>query len=185
MKVFLVTTMLLLNLVGYGQVNQQRGYANDSQMGVLLGQVSVNNNSPMSKTSFTASSFNGYRFTPALATGLTVGLDSYRGNLILPISLGLRGDFLKNKKVTPYYALDLGKGMTWLARDNSLDDKKGGLHLNPALGLRFATGSGAAITWSVGYKRQILSSGLALNEQEGVYYDYTYNRISIRMGISF
>ncbi len=185
MKGVLFVMMLYLSVCGYGQVNQQRGYTNDTQMGVLLGQVSPNNSSPMSKTSFTASTFNGYRLTHALAAGLTVGLDSYKGNLILPISLGFRGDWLKNKKVTPYYSLDVGKGMTWLAKDTNLDYKKSGLHLNPALGLRFATHNGTAITWSVGYKRQILSSGQEFNEQEGVYYDYAYNRISIRMGISF
>ncbi|MDQ1087069.1 MULTISPECIES: hypothetical protein [unclassified Siphonobacter] len=185
MKSTLLLAMLCLSGFCYGQVNQKKGYTNTSEMGVLLGQVGPNNSSPVSKTSFTASSFNGYRLMHWLAAGITVGLDSYKGNLMVPISLGLRGDILKNKTVTPFYALDIGKGMTWLARDPSLDFKRGGLHLNPAIGLRFATNSGTAITWSVGYKRQILESGRYFGEDQGTYYDYAYNRISIKMGMSF
>ncbi len=176
---------ILLSSSVYAQVNQRRGYTNHTEMGILLGRVAFNNQPAISKASFSALTFNGYRFIPALAVGLTLGVDAYRTQMIVPLSLGLRGDFLKNQKVTPFYALDVGKGMTGLIKNNTLSYKRGGLHLNPALGLRFATGGGSSLSWSVGYKRQLLSSGIENGYGEGLYYDYAYNRFSMRMGMSF
>ena len=175
----------LLPLAGTAQTPAKRGFTSQIEMGVLLGQVSTDNNAPSSRTSFTASLFNGYRIFPALAAGITVGADWYRTKTVIPLSVGLRGDFLRNAKVTPFYAIDVGKGMTWFMRDKTLTEQRGGWHINPALGIRIATGGRSSITWSIGYKYQELYGRRDLSMDEYIATDYHYNRMSLRMGMSF
>lgn len=175
----------LLPLTGMAQTPARKGFTSQMEMGVLLGQVSAQNEAPISKTSFTASLFNGYRFFPALAVGVTIGADWYRTKTVVPLSVGIRGDFLKNQKVTPYYAVDVGKGMTWFMKDKTLTGQTAGIHINPALGIRIAMGGRSSMTWSVGYKYQTLSGRRDMSFGEYTATEYNYNRVSLRMGMSF
>ncbi|MBC7891806.1 MAG: hypothetical protein H7Y12_06305, partial [Sphingobacteriaceae bacterium] len=95
---------------------------------------------------------------------------------------GLRGDLGKGR-VSPFYALDAGYGL-WLNRPADVN-AKGGLHLNPALGFRIATGNGTALSWSIGYKFQRASTLLEGTNEYSVRQDYRYNRLVLKMGISF
>ncbi|MDH6058395.1 hypothetical protein, partial [Umezakia ovalisporum] len=65
-------------------------------------------------------------------------------------------------------------------------DFAGGLHLNPALGLRFALNGGAALTWSIGYKyqraRTFFENANGFSRTENV---YNYNRLALKVGMSF
>ena len=96
---------------------QHRGYVNQMEMGVMMGQVSVDNSPPTGRVNFTFTGFNGYRLHRLLAVGLAVGLDWYRTRMLLPVSLGLRGDFWRARRVVPFYALDVGYGSTALMRN--------------------------------------------------------------------
>ncbi len=164
----------------------RKGFLNHTEIGTLLGGVAAPNQPGVvfNRSSFTASSFNGYRFARGLAVGVTVGVDWFARNAMLPVSLGLRGE-LGRRRVSPFYAFDAGYGLTWLARSEGAK-MEGGLHLNPALGLRFALNGGAALTWSLGYKHQRVSS---LVEGPAVDYsvrqDYRYNRLALKVGMTF
>ncbi len=174
---------------GFGQTPAPRslpfhkGFFNQTEVGVLLGTVSLPyGGGNVSRASFTASSFNGYRFGRGLALGATVGVDWYASQAMLPLSMGLRGDLGKGA-VSPFYALDAGYGL-WLNRPADVN-AKGGLHLNPALGLRIATGNGTALSWSIGYKFQRASTLMEGANEYSVRQDYRYNRLVLKMGISF
>lgn len=164
----------------------RKGYVNHTELGTLLGAVNVpfQSNEVYTRSSFTASSFNGYRFARGLAVGATVGVDWYARNAVVPLSLGLRGD-LARSRASPFYALDAGYAVASLAKGDDVDFD-GGLHLNPALGLRFTLNGGAALTWSIGYKyqraRTILENPNGFSRTENV---YNYNRLALKVGMSF
>lgn len=164
----------------------RRGYVNHTELGTLLGSVAVpfQPNDVYTRSSFTASSFNGYRFARGLAVGATVGVDWYARNAVVPLSLGLRGDMARSR-ISPFYAFDAGYAVASLAKGNDVDFD-GGLHLNPALGLRFGLNSGAALTWSIGYKyqqaRTILENPTGFSRTEN---GYKYNRLALKVGMSF
>lgn len=163
----------------------RRGFLNHTEIGTLLGGVVAPNQPGVvySRSSFTASSFNGYRFARWLAVGATVGVDWFARNAMLPVSLGLRGD-LGKRRVSPFYAFDAGYGLTWLAQRDGAK-LTGGLHLNPALGLRIALNGGGALTWSLGYKHQRVRSLVEGPNDYSVRQDYRYNRLALKVGMTF
>ena len=164
----------------------RKGYVNHTELGTLLGAVAApfQPDVTYTRSSFTASSFNGYRFRRGLAVGATVGVDWYARNAVVPLSLGLRGDLARGR-VSPFYAFDAGYAVVSLAKGKDVDFD-GGLHLNPALGLRFALNSGAALTWSIGYKylraRTVFENASGPNRIEN---RYDYNRLALKVGMSF
>jgi len=164
----------------------RKGYVNHTELGTLLGAVKApfQSNEVYTRSSFTASSFNGYRFRRGLAVGATVGVDWYARNAVVPLSLGLRGDVARSR-VSPFYALDAGYAVASLAKGEGVNFD-GGLHLNPAIGLRFALNGGAALTWSIGYKyqraRTVFENANGFSRTENV---YNYNRLALKVGMSF
>lgn len=163
----------------------RKGYVNHTELGTLLGAVKVpfQTNEVYTRSSFTASSFNGYRFARGLAVGATVGVDWYARNAVVPLSLGLRGDMARSR-VSPFYALDAGYAVASLAKGDDVDFD-GGLHLNPALGLRFALNGGAALTWSIGYKYQRVTKFTESTGTLSIVNQYSYNRLALKVGMSF
>jgi hypothetical protein len=163
----------------------RRGYHNITEAGLLLGHVNVGGNRLTSRTAVTLSSFNGYRLRQALAVGLTVGADWYATRILLPVSLGLRGDLTRGKRTALTYSLDAGKGLTWAMSRDGFSDLRGGLHLNPMLGIRLRSRNGTDFVWSAGYKHQYVQTELATGFGEKVVHDYRYNRFVFRAGMSF
>lgn len=163
----------------------RKGYANHTELGTLLGAVAApfQPNDVYSQSSFTASSFNGYRFSRLLAVGATVGVDWYARNAVVPLSLGVRGDVARSR-VSPFYAFDAGYAVVSLAKGKDADFN-GALHLNPALGLRFALNGGAALTWSIGYKYQRASTVVENAGVNRIENTYRYNRLALKVGMSF
>lgn len=159
---------------------QHRGYINHTEMGMLLGHVST----PASRANFTFTSFNGYRLHRSLAIGLTVGLDWYSTRLVTPISLGLRGDMGAARRVVPFYALDLGYGSMALMPKGLLSSLRGSYTFNPAIGLRLRNRYNNAFTWSVGFKKQEVSSRIELGSGQYIFQQHHYNRLTVRMGMS-
>lgn len=171
------------------QLAIRKGFYNHTELGTLLGRVAIpNNGAAYTRSSFTASTFNGYRFTRALIAGATVGVDWYARNAVVPVSLGLRGDMGKGR-VSPCFALDVGYGLSWLMRPGEVTgaevDVSGGLHLNPALGVRIATGNDTALILSLGYKHQRVSSKTQYDGGSTVVDEFNYNRLALKVGMSF
>lgn len=138
------------------QVSAQDGnYVNHTEIGPLLGKI----NDTDQRVNFSIQSFNGIRIHPHHALGFLVGLDSYPGFVLMPISLGWRGVLDKGNRTSPYASLDIGYGSALLEKrpkENFMESwYEGGFLLSPAVGIQRKSKSRRhAFTWSIGFKHQ-------------------------------
>jgi hypothetical protein len=153
------------------------------EIGYLL-QQNQNNQPNTSDASPTLVIFNGYRFHRMLSVGPTIGLDFYNAVLIAPVALGLRGSLLATR-VSPTYTLDAGYGTTFLHDNPDQSKASGGWMVNPALGLRVNTGNETAFTFNLGYKLQHASTQTTLWNGSMINNEYSFKRLSVRMGFLF
>jgi hypothetical protein len=176
----------------------KKKYINYTEFGILFGrsyqisQPSYYYSYPVkASANLTFQTFNGLRVYKNLAIGLTVGLDWYSSQQIVPISLGLRNTFgdTDNKKVKPFAGLDVGYGFTWLNEtDSEFQKTSGGLALSPVVGLLIPTGGQANFTLSIGYKHNSLQTTTSSGIGDYAYIntiDYHLNRMAIKFGVNF
>lgn len=192
MKIFL---SLLLATLSLGLASAQdavfkRKFINHTEIGALLGRVKYAPGGPDervdSKVSMTAQTFNGIQLSPRLGAGVTVGADWYKTALITPIAAGIRYD-LPSRGNARFFALaDVGYGFTWLHQDSDGFDTKGGLMTSPGIGIRTGKPGGSSFTISLTYRRQeaFIKKPVFYNQIER-HEDRVYNRIAIKLGISF
>ena len=165
-------------------------YVNHTEFGGLFGRVKFNfGNSESqvdSKLSATIQTFSGFQLTRRLATGLTVGMDWYKTALVNPLAAGIRYDLTAKGPARLFATLDAGYGATWLHQDSDGYNTKGGMMLNPGIGLKYGKPGSSAFTISLSYKRQEvkvnkpLFSGQTYRQEERV-----YNRMALRLGMTF
>jgi hypothetical protein len=170
-------------------------FVNYTEVGGLFGRVAYPdffgspNQVVENKLSLTMQTFNGVRLRPRLAVGGIVGVDWYASALLMPVGAGVRYDLTRpnQKNVQVFASADVGYGLTWLSKSSSgFELTKGGLMLNPGIGLRFGKPDRGAFVLSVGYKRQSVESTKPLQwndirrEESRV-----YNRLAVRLGMSF
>lgn len=190
--------MIVCSGVASGLHAQLPAYTNQTEIGFLAGEPGG-----PSRAVFTVQTFNGLALTGGLAGGITAGVDVYPELILLPLSLGVRGDIFQ-AGVSPFYGIDVGYGFDWLENESEFNRYSGGLMLNPAVGVRIGTKSRSALLFSVGYKYQragyyraapflptspvlwytaseVLPPGVASVRNE----EYRFNRVSVRMGIRF
>lgn len=169
-------------------------YVNMTEVGGLFGRVvyDVRWSAPLvqevqNRLSLTIQTFNGVQLKPRLAVGATVGVDWYKTALLTPIAAGVRYDLVSTpKNVHLFGTLDAGYGFNWLQVDGTGYDTKGGMMLNPGLGLKFGFRSGSAMLLSLTYKRQEARVTKPLGWQEvEKWEDRTYNRMALRLGFMF
>ncbi|MFC6998893.1 hypothetical protein [Rufibacter roseus] len=153
------------------------------EIGFLYQDLKTNAYNDIS-TSPTFSIFGGYQLHRLLSVGTTVGADFYSNMLITPISLGLRGTLL-NTRVSPFYSLDAGYGSATFSSEVERTENKGGWMVNPALGLSVKTGNNTAYVFSLGYKMQKASSKITWWNSGFRQDEYTFKRLSVRMGFVF
>ncbi len=169
-------------------------YVNMTEVGGLFGRVvyDVRWSVPTiqeveNRLSLTIQTFNGVQLKPRLAVGATVGVDWYKTALLTPIAAGVRYDLVSTpKNVHLFGTLDAGYGFNWLQVDGTGYDTKGGMMLNPGLGLKFGFKSGSAMLLSLTYKRQEAKVTKPLGWQEvEKWEDRVYNRMALRLGFMF
>jgi hypothetical protein len=169
-------------------------YVNMTEVGGLFGRVvyDVRWSVPLAqevqnRLSLTIQTFNGVQLKPRLAVGATVGVDWYKTALLTPIAAGVRYDLVSTpKNVHLFGTLDAGYGFNWLQVDGTGYDTKGGMMLNPGLGLKFGFKSGSAMLLSLTYKRQEAKVTKPLGWQEvEKWEDRVYNRMALRLGFMF
>jgi hypothetical protein len=141
------------------------------------------------KLSLTLQTFNGVQLRPRLAVGGVVGVDWYTNALLMPVGAGIRYDLAQpnQKNVQVFASADVGYGLTWLNKSSSgFELTKGGLMLNPGIGLRFGKPDKGAFVLSVSYKRQNVESTKPLQWND-IRRDESrvYNRLAVRLGMSF
>lgn len=141
------------------------------------------------RLNLTIQTFNGVRVRPRLAVGGVVGVDWYSTALLMPVGAGLRFDLARpnQKNVQVFAAADVGYGLTWLNKATAgYELSRGGLMLNPGLGLRLGKPGGGAFLLTFSYKRQTVEASLPLGWND-IRRDEsrTYNRLAVRLGIAF
>jgi hypothetical protein len=157
------------------------GYLNMTEIGLSVGNSYRQNEGR--KEDITLQTFNGYQFAPALALGLTAGVDAYSGITLLPLGLGLRGD-LTQTRVRPYYGLDAGYSLDWLHNPRQPGNRQGGFFWSPGLGLKFSSRKKHALLINMAYRQQTTTlenpfgNGTAITKN-------TFNRVLFRVGLSF
>ncbi|SKC10968.1 hypothetical protein [Dyadobacter psychrophilus] len=167
-------------------------YTNHTEFGGLFGRVkyqfpgSPGDEILENRLNVTLQTFNGVMLSNRLSAGVTAGIDWYKTALLAPISGGIRYDLTKNGGVRLFTTADVGYGFAWFQDDIEGYRTKGGLMLNPGLGLRMGKAGGPAVTFTVSYKRQEAHiDKFPLWDQVERSEDRVYNRLALRLGISF
>ncbi|MCK8491966.1 hypothetical protein M0L20_08905 [Spirosoma sp. RP8] len=189
------TVLLLLGLMPIGAFGQTEPFkpvfTNMTEIGISLGQVRYGNQfneSVKKRANLTAQTFNGVQLSPKLAIGGTVGIDWYSSALFTPVCVGIRYDLVRpgQKNLRVFTSLDSGWGFTWLNEDPSGYKTSGGLVIAPGVGFRIGKPTSTNFVISLSYKRQeadvekpLFWNELAKHETR------TYNRMNLRLGISF
>ena len=150
-----ILLLLLFQLLVLQASAQYGNYVNHTELGPLFGKI----NDKDSRVNFSIQSFNGIRIHPNHALGFLVGLDSYPGFVLMPISPGWRGIWDRGNRTSPYASLDIGYSSALLEkrqRENFLESwYEGGVLLSPAIGIQRKSKSRRhAFTWSIGFKHQ-------------------------------
>ncbi|WP_138482530.1 hypothetical protein [Dyadobacter bucti] len=171
---------------------KRKFYVNQTEFGILAGRVKYpnlyngNQEQVDNKFSLTVQTFNGIQIDERFATGITVGMDWYKAALLNPVAVGFRYNLTKKSPVKLFATADVGYGFTWFHDDSEGFDTKGGLMINPGLGLKYGRKNGAAFTIAMTYKRQ------EARVNKPVLWDQTerseeriYNRLALRLGMSF
>lgn len=190
-----VLIQLLILFVTAGSVMAQETpfkmkYVNHIELGRLLGRIKYDNGSGQnqvnSKASFTAQMFNGIQLCNRLSAGITIGIDWYKTAQINPIAGGVRYDLIKGKNTGLFALADAGYGFGWFNKDSDGYNTKGGLMLNPGIGMKYGKSGGNAFTITLSYKRQDVHVDKPLMWEQTVRYeDRVYNRVAVRIGMSF
>ena len=169
-------------------------FVNMTEVGGLFGRVVYDvpwSNPPVSEVanrlSLTLQTFNGVQIKPRIAVGATVGVDWYNTALLMPLAAGVRYDLIQTKKNTTLIGLlDAGYGLDWLHKDGTGYNTKGGLMLNPGIGLKVGLKSGSALLFTLSYKRQQAHVWKPLYDGEiAKWEDRVYNRMALRLGFLF
>lgn len=194
MKNRLLLLFGLIPLLTYAQTAPFKPtFTNMTEWGVTFGQVRYNNGNTFSesvakRTNLTAQTFNGVQLHPRLAVGGTVGVDWYNSALLMPVCAGVRYDLARpnQKNLRVFGSLDTGWGFAWLQEDATGYKTTGGWTISPGLGFRIGKPTNTNFILSLSYKRQnaevekpLFWNELAKHETR------VYNRIGVRMGVSF
>lgn len=177
------------------RVERAHPFINYTELGGLFGRVAYSSGfgSPTeqveNKVSLTIQTFNGVQLRPRLAVGGVVGIDWYANALLLPVGAGVRYDLTRAEQngVNLFVSTDVGYGLTWLNKASTGNElTKGGLMLNPGLGLRFGRPGKGAFLLSLSYKRQVVDANKPLGWNDIRRDEHrVYNRLAVRLGLSF
>jgi len=191
-KIALLSIMLLAGMGSYAQAATRMKFVNHTEFGGLFGRVKYNNiytgneERTDSKTSLTVQTFNGLLVTKRLSTGVTLGMDWYKTALLNPIAAGIRYDLCGRKNVQLYGTLDAGYAFAWFHDDSENYNTKGGMMVNPGIGLKVGKPGAAAFTMALTYKRQEAHVDKPpMWDQKERFEDRVYNRLALKLGISF
>ena len=141
--------------------------------------------------SLSVQTFNGFKVRKKTTLGITTGLDMYPSVLLVPIAAGVRHVFYeKNQQGAKLQiGLDAGYGSTFANANNSYEEVKGGVMVNPTVGFKFPTKNGSSWLVNFGYKYQYLE--ITQNIQENDFYNISnvetrnLKRFQVKVGFEF
>jgi hypothetical protein len=184
-------------MLGIGTVVAQdttefrKKYVNHTEFGGIFGRVKYGGGNGSAeaierKLNVTAQMYQGVQLTKALSTGVTIGMDWYNTALINPIAVGARYDITRGKNARLYATADAGYGFAWFHDDPQDFETKGGLMVNPGIGIRYGKPGGSAFTIGLSWKRQEVDvTKPPLWAQTERREERVYNRLTIKIGMSF
>jgi len=167
-------------------VTKDKGYYNVTELGFMVGD---DNGWLTSGGSIVT--INGYQLSPYLGLGIGLELDNYFENLFTPIFVDIRGDVLKNNKVTPFYYGGLGYGFLVTGNNRANWQERGGIYYNYGLGLKVRGRRHSSWIFNIGQQTQNYQSTFTVlgnNWNRGDRTEVTkiwYNRIVIKSGVYF
>ncbi len=191
-KLFLTLCVQLMAVASEAQDKPKKlMFVNYTEVGGLFGRVVTGteiNEVVTNKTSLTLQSLNGVQVTKRLAVGALISVDWYKAALLVPVGAGLRYQLTRpgERNVSVFASADAGYALNWLHKSSTGYSLKGGLMMNPGIGLRFGKPNNGGLLLSLSYKRQAAQAEKPLRWGE-ISRDETriYNRLAIRLGISF
>lgn len=161
-----------------------------SEVGGLFGRVvsGANLNEVVeNRTNLSVQTLNGVRLNKRVAVGGLVGMDWYTGALLTPVGVGTRYQFTRpsDQNLSAFVSADAGYGFSWFDKSSTGYTVRGGLMLNPGVGIRLGKPGKGGFTVTFSYKRQEAQVEKPLRWGE-IKRDETriYNRLSIRVGVS-
>jgi hypothetical protein len=195
-RILLVISVLFLYqpVLTMAQTSAQRKYSfvNYTEVGGLFGRVLSGNAGAevvQNRLSLTAQTLNGIQVSKRLAVGALVGVDWYQSALLMPVGAGLRFQLSRpssTRNVRVLATADAGYALNWLNKSSSGYAVRGGMMLNPGISLAFGKPGVGSFLLSLSYKRQTTEVEKPIRWNE-VMRDESrvYNRLGIRLGISF
>jgi hypothetical protein len=189
---FTLIACLLITGISNAQDRVPLKYVNHTEFGGLFGRVIYPTASVFTgemadnRLNVTVQTFNGVMLNQRLMAGITIGVDWYKTAVLNPISAGIRYDFAKKDNVSLFGTADVGHAFSWFQDDLDGFETKGGFMVNPGLGLRIGKPGQAAVTFTMTYKRQeAYITKVPLWNQLERSEDRVYNRLALRLGVSF
>ncbi|WP_373514669.1 hypothetical protein [Persicitalea sp.] len=196
MKKLIVLFLFATTLPAWAQdATFKKHYLNQTEVGIMLGRVKADpyagqggrgQEIVQNRTNLSLQTLNGIQCSPRLGIGVITGMDWYNSALVNPIGAGLRYDLTGKSTARLYASADAGYGFTWFHDDSEGFDTRGGLMLNPGLGLRIGKPDGAAFTLAFSYKHQdVTVNKPPFTDQTVRVENRNYNRFLIRLGVAF
>lgn len=181
----------LLALASEAQTKRTMSYVNYTEVGGLFGRViagASGSETVTNKTSLTIQTLNGVQFSKRFVVGALISVDWYKSALLLPVGAGIRYQVIQipSRNVSLFASADAGYALSWLNKSSAGYTVKGGLMLNPGIGLRLGKPDKGATILSLSYKRQEAEAEKPLRWGEIIRDESrVYNRLAIRLGMSF
>lgn len=163
---------------------------NSTDVGLLVGASSNEQKAPFSFMNVTS-----YHLTKQFAVGLGIGADFYKETYI-PIVADLRYYF-RTTKFSPYAYFQAGYSISaedeihqdiyyslssiWPGPSRQSVSPKGGLMINPGIGVRNMFSEHFGVTFSIGYRYQKLN----YESNSDSRLEIEYNRLSFKFGVIF
>ncbi len=128
----------------------------------------------------------GYRFNQTFSAGIGTGFTFYHDPLSL-VPVFLTGSYrFSDGDLSPFISLKLGYSISVLSdTDTYVESHKGGLMLNPAIGVQIPTNYNFGIQLSAGYRLDQSSFNREGFDGRTIETDITYRRFMGGIGFSF
>ncbi len=199
LKVFIILLLFITATQAQDEKEQtsysHKGYYNSTNFGLLVGSSNNENKAP-----FSFMMINGYGITDQFAVGLGIGSE-FMNESYLPLVIDARF-YLRKQKFSPFIFMQGGYSV---ALDKETNDyhffysylssssywpgnytlkPKGGLIINPGLGIKAMLNNNFGLAFSIGYRYQRLNYD-NMNADYDKALEINMNRLEIKAGIFF
>lgn len=159
-----------------------KGFSHYTELGALAARNTANPN--VNTSAFSFQTVNGYKFNQYLFVGGGVGIDLYATQTFIPVFGSLRGDFVRNKAVIPFYFLDIGYGRNITTNENPNLNFNGGILWGVGIGMKVIFNNSTGFLLSIGYRQQQGTETInMMNSSQET--RLNYQRLALRAGFSF